>query len=79
MGELLATLFVVPLEMPAWLRLWMFLPLAACIAAVYRATRARDLRGIGWATVVTFVNIVVGMIAIAVGAYLIQEVVLRFS
>jgi hypothetical protein len=78
LGELLAMLFVRPIELPPWLRLWMFLPLALCIAVVYRATRVRTAAELPRATVVTFLNIVIGMIAIAVAAYALHELVLRF-
>jgi hypothetical protein len=71
--------FVHPLELPAGARLWMFLPLAACIAVVYRATRARTARELPRATLITFVNIVIGMCLIAGVAYGLHQAVLRFS
>lgn len=70
--------FLNPVELPDGARLWMFLPLAACIAVVYRVTRARTAAELPRATVWTFVNIVVGMWAIALGAYLVFEGALRF-
>lgn len=76
MSLLLAALFVHPLKLPEGSRLWMFLPLAACIAVVYRATRARSLAGLGRATLVTFVNIVLGMVLIALAAYALHRLVL---
>ena len=84
MSALSATLlawipFIHPLKLPAGARLWMFLPLAACIAVVYRATRARTARELPRATVTTFVNIVVGMCLIAIAAYAIHEAVLWLS
>lgn len=71
--------FVHPLTLPPSARLWMFLPLAACVAVVYRATRARNLAEMRWTTVRTFVNIVLAMAAIALAAYGIHEAVLRFA
>jgi hypothetical protein len=71
--------FVHPLPLPARPHLWMFLPLAACVAVVYRATRARTARELPRATIRTFLSIVVGMCLIAVAAYVIHEAVLRFS
>ncbi len=69
MSGLLALLFVHPLELPTGARLWMLLPLVACVAVVYRATRARTARELPRATLVTFVQIVVGMVAIAAAFY----------
>ncbi len=74
----LGWLFVSPLKLPAGARLWMMLPLVACVALVYRATRARDVRRMPRATVLTFVNIVVGMALIAVAFYLVHSGVKRF-
>lgn len=71
--------FVHPLKLPDGARLWMFLPLAACVAVVYRATRAHTARDLPRATLKTFLNIVVGMCLIAIAAYAIHEGVLRFS
>jgi hypothetical protein len=77
--DILALLFVNPFKLPAGARLWMFLPLALCIAVVYRGTRARTARELPRATLITFINIVVGMILIALAAYLVHAVVLRWS
>lgn len=80
MNLLLALIpFVNPLPFPAWARLWMFLPLAACVALVYRATRARTTEGLARRTVFTFFNIVFGMVGIALGAYALHATVLHFS
>ncbi len=56
----------------------MMLPLVACVALVYRATRARGVRDMPRATVVTFINTVVGMALIAVAFYLVHLAVRRF-
>jgi uncharacterized membrane protein YdcZ (DUF606 family) len=71
-------LFVEPLRLPPGARLWMLLPLVACVALVYRVTRARDVRHMLRPTVVTFVNIVVGMVAIAIAFYLVHVAVKKF-
>lgn len=67
--SILAWLFINPLPFPAGARLWMLLPLVACIALVYRATRARNVRELPWSTVRTFLSIVIGMVLIAAGFY----------
>ena len=77
-GELLGWLFVNPLKLPPGARLWMLLPLVACVALVYRVTRARDVRHLPKPTIVTFLNIVVGMVLIAVGFYLVHLGVKHF-
>ena len=74
-----AILFIHPLKLPPGGRLWMFLPLALCIAAVYRATRARTPAELPFATLMTFVNIVLGMCLIAFGFYVVHEAVLRWG
>jgi hypothetical protein len=77
--EILGLLFLHPLKLPAGARLWMFLPLAMCIAVVYRGTRARAARELPRATVITFIHIVVGMILIALAAYALHALVLWWS
>ena len=71
--------FIHPLPLPAGARLWMFLPLAACVAVVYRATRAVEVRELPRATLKTFINIVVGMVLIALAAYALHALVLYFT
>jgi hypothetical protein len=71
--------FIHPLTLPAGARLWMFLPLAACVAVVYRATRSKTAAELPYLTVKTFINIVVGMVVIALGAYGLHVAVLHFS
>ncbi|NLG44208.1 MAG: hypothetical protein GX547_13240 [Phycisphaerae bacterium] len=68
--------FVNPVKLPAGARLWMYLPLTLCIAVVYRATRARSLEKLPRGTLLTFVNITVGMIAIAVAFYVVSRAAL---
>lgn len=76
---ILAVLFIHPLKLPPGGRLWMLLPLALCIALVYRVTRSRSPRELLPAALYTFANIVVGMVLIAVGLYAAHELVLRFG
>jgi hypothetical protein len=71
-------LFINPLHLPDGARMWMLVPLVACVATVYRATRARHTRGMPRATLLTFVNIVVGMALIAAGFYGLHLAVRRF-
>lgn len=76
---LLGQLFLTPLDVPNWLRLWLFLPLTLCVAVVYRATRARTAADLPLATLITFANIVLGMVAIALAAYGIHQFALWMS
>jgi len=66
-----------PLKLPPHARLWMLLPLVACIAVVYRATRARRVRDMPKATLITFLNILLGMAAIAAAFYVAHQLALR--
>lgn len=75
----LATLFVHPIALRPGVRLWLFFPLAACIALVYQATRVNHAGVIGRPALRTFINLVVGMIAIALGFYLLHQVAVRFG
>lgn len=77
-GDLLGTILLVPVRLPPGGRLLSFLPLAFCIALVYRATRVREARDLLKGTVFTFLNIVFGMAAIAVAVYLLHQAVLRY-
>ncbi len=71
----LALIFVNPLPFPDGLRLWMMLPLVACVATVYRATRVRTVSEIPRATIINFLNITVGMILIAAAFYALHAIV----
>lgn len=76
---MLATLFWHPIELPLRMRLLMFIPLAVCIAAVYRATRSKRVEDLPKTTLLAFLNITLGMGALAVGAYYLYEFVLWMS
>jgi len=71
--------FVHPAGIPPGSRLWFFLPLALCVALVYRVVRGIDGEPFFRRTAVTFANIVVGMVAIALSAWALHEVVLRLG
>ncbi len=73
----LGFIFITPLKLPPGGRLWMFFPLALAVAVVYRATRSRTPRELPLPTLVNFLQIALGMIAIAVAFYLLDMVVLR--
>jgi hypothetical protein len=80
MSVLLATWipFIHPINsMPPSARLWMFFPLAAAVATVYRATRAASFGDLPARTVRTFINIVIGMWLIALGAYGVHMAAIR--
>ncbi len=68
-----------PIALPTSARLWMFPPLALCIAVVYRATRARTQDRLLRGSLITFVNIVIGMWLIALAAYLVHAIALWLS
>jgi 1,4-dihydroxy-2-naphthoate octaprenyltransferase len=74
----LAWVFVHPVHLPSWARLWMLLPLVACVATVYRATRARNARQLPRSTLVSFVTIVVGMVLIAAAFFVVHFIVRRY-
>ena len=71
--------FLNPVKLPAGARLWMVLPLVLCVALVYRATRAREVHELPRATLLTFVNIVLGMAAIAVAFNIVNRAALWLS
>lgn len=70
--------FIHPINsIPPSARLWMFFPLAAAVATVYRATRAASVADLPARTVRTFINIVIGMWLIALGAYAVHMAAIR--
>lgn len=77
-ASLLATLFVEPIALPSTWRFWMMFPLVACVALVYRATRARTAGELLWPTVVNFFQIVIGMGLIAAAFYVAHWAAIRF-
>jgi phosphatidylserine synthase len=74
----LAVLFIHPIKLPPGTRIWMLFPLVFCVAAVYRASRARSPAEIVGPTIRTFLGILLGMFAIAVGLLIAHEIVLRY-
>ena len=78
LGAILAWIpFIHPLRLPPGGRLWTFLPLALCVAMVYRATRTSDPSKLARSTAFTFLNIVFGMCVIALAAYGLHEAIIR--
>lgn len=76
--HLLATLFVEPIALPSTWRFWMMFPLVACVALVYRATRAQTAGELLWPAVVNFFQIVIGMGLIAAAFYAAHWAAIRF-
>lgn len=74
----LGLLFIHPLKLPPRAHIWMLFPLVFCVAAVYRASRARAPAEIVFPTLRTFASILAGMFAIAIGLLILHEVVLRY-
>ncbi len=72
---LLGWLFFSPLKLPEGWHFWMLFPLVACVAVVYRATRARQPADMPKATVVTFVTTILGMSAIGAAFYALHMIV----
>jgi hypothetical protein len=52
-------------------RLWMLLPLTLGISIVYKATKLEDLRALPLAALLLWLAIVGGMLAVAVGLYIV--------
>ncbi len=73
-----AAIFMQPLKLPAGATLWMLLPLLGCVAVVYRATRVQSPRHMPKGTVLTFINILVGMFLVAAAFYLVHMLVVRY-
>jgi hypothetical protein len=57
---------------------WMLIPLAIGISIVYKAVRMRELRGYGRAVAVMSMQIIAGMVALAVGSYFLVMVFAKF-
>ncbi len=66
-----------PWPMANFVRLVLFFPLVACVAVVYRATRVRYADAVAVGALRIFLTITLGMWGLAVGLYLIYELVLR--
>jgi hypothetical protein len=67
-----------PWGVSSQLRLAMFVPLVLAVAIVYRTTRTRRVSNLPRSVAITFLNIAISMIAIAVGLWLVFEVALRY-
>jgi hypothetical protein len=67
------TLFYHPVQWSSDSLLWLVLPLSAALAIVYKTVRTRDLRRLPLEVLVLMVLLVVGMVALGVGLWLVQE------
>jgi hypothetical protein len=83
LASLLATyipiLHAFPWPVTSVTRLVMFFPLVLAVAIVYRTTRIQRVEDLPKGAAITFVNIVVGMFAIALGLWLAFQVALYFA
>lgn len=70
LGLILAAPFLTPIVYDSG-RLWMLLPLTLAISIVYKTTRVKDLRAMPLAALLLWATIVGGMLAVAVGLYII--------
>ncbi|MCK6457909.1 MAG: hypothetical protein L6Q92_15440 [Phycisphaerae bacterium] len=66
LASLLATLFIDPVQISGGGRLLMLLPLAASVGVVYKTIRCDRVRDIPLASLVLWVTIVLGMLAVGV-------------
>ncbi len=68
-----ATLFVNPMELPTGALLWLLLPLCAAVGIVYKTVRIDNLRRLPVSIGVLVVLMIVGLVALGVGLWLIQD------
>jgi len=73
------TPFIDPLP-GAWLHYWYLylLPVALLISVIYKAIRMHELKGYVQAVAVMAVQIVLGMVGLAIGSFLLVEVFVRW-
>ena len=74
----LATLFVHPLKLPPGGRLFLFFPLALCIAIVYRVTRAERVGDLPWPSFKNFLGIVLARWALALAFFAAHQLAIRW-
>lgn len=65
MSSLLA-IFLTPVSLTRPAQLLMLLPLCLAVSLVYKTTKCENVREIPWATLVSWVTIVIGMFAVGV-------------
>lgn len=63
-GLILGQLFMEPIPIGGSMRLVMLLPLSLAVAIVYKTIHCRDLRDVPIASIVLWVTIVLGMLAV---------------
>lgn len=63
---ILATLFVTPAPIAPGVRLLLLLPLAASVSVVYKTIRCNEVREIPLASVVLWITVVGGMLAVGI-------------
>lgn len=66
-SQLLAMLFVDPVQIGSGTRFALLLPLAASVSLVYKTIRVDSLRALPRAALVLWVTILLGMFAVGVG------------
>lgn len=72
----LATLFITPVSFGAGTRLLLLLPLAASISIVYKAIRCDNVRELPLASLVLWITVVGGMMAVGVVLLLAYRLIL---
>lgn len=65
MSSLLA-IFLTPVSLTRPAQLLLLLPLCLAVSLVYKTTKCENVREIPWATLVSWVTIVIGMFAVGV-------------
>jgi hypothetical protein len=65
MSSLLA-IFLTPVSLTRPAQLLMLLPLCLAVSLVYKTTKCENVHEIPWATLVSWVTIVIGMFAVGV-------------
>jgi hypothetical protein len=64
--DMLAALFIEPIQVIGWWRLAMMLPLCLFIAVVYKALKLDDLRSLPIGSLALWATLVAGMMAVGV-------------
>lgn len=66
--------FTTPVPLTGWQQLSLLLPLCLAVSIVYKLTKLEDLREVPKAALVTWVTIVIGMLAVGLGLYVLHHV-----
>ncbi|MGC9455040.1 MAG: hypothetical protein ACP5HU_09270 [Phycisphaerae bacterium] len=70
---MIAGLFTHPVNIDSGSGLLLMLPLLAAVAIVYKAIRVKDIRKLPKEVAVLMVYMVLGLVALGVGLWLVQE------